>query len=242
MPHSTFIREDSSLSRWELNRDPQYTNNGKLWSTPKWDVSIKHVFSRMDLYEKGSRKTRGDEGLHRNSLFQTEPDWFETGLLYMWPHRHHNNIYKTCTGPRQSKLSTEKGSANKTPPLNKKLLVIDPFWQKKNQFSPVGCHWVYEPFILGQAAVRSMQNKPIWRKRLLFHFCLFWHFFTLLDFCVAFFVCLLRKKETERQRSERWGMEREKERQRDRTGSCAGGIWEELREEKIGSKCIVQKN
>lgn len=111
-----------------------------------------------------------------------------------------NNIHMACINSSQTKSSAwTMGRRYKVIHLTRKLLVIDSYWDRGNQFSPIEQHWVYQPHSRSGLMFRRswlIQNEL--HIDLFFHgFVIFWRFFVVISFCFDFlflYLCIYRQK------------------------------------------------
>jgi hypothetical protein len=104
--------------------------------------------------------------------------------------------------------STGKGKWTQSPTFSQEPIckLIHVGERKRNQFSPVVCHWVYQLPSGSWLAQNELQG---------FCFVLFWHFF-ILQIVLKFFTRRRTERERERERHTHTHTETETERDRDR--------------------------
>lgn len=115
-------------------------------SSSKWGVFIKSLPSGLrDLCERGGRKivgATGDGWLQGNNVLQIQQDRCPCDLT---------DAMAVCTRlhgfmPHGVPLALRETSGQGVQHLTKILFATDTCWQRENEFSPVECHCVFQPY------------------------------------------------------------------------------------------------
>lgn len=126
-----------------------------------------------------------------------------TVLMHLWPQRDHGIHRLKSDG-------FWEGEVEPVPALTKKLFETDPCWPRKNQFSPVECHWVCQPQSTPEQVGPGLKAGGQHKMDSVFCFgfsvrgCLFFLYFGLFGILFCFFGFSFggrfREKEGERER------------------------------------------
>lgn len=113
-------------------------NIGMWVVTPDLDSGLR------ELYGWGIRKIVKLKGMvDSQGKKHCCPDTKE--LVQIWTHRDHDSMHKVCTSSSQPGPQYWDGKLDSLLALVKKLLTTDDCLQRKNQFSPMESHCIYNP-------------------------------------------------------------------------------------------------